>query len=144
MACELAKSAAVIFVLAAALPSALAASSDRLLAAISQVESGDRDDAVGRRGERSRYQLSERVWLHFSSLPFSRGDDPGFSRDVALAYLGWIEAQLRLHRRPATPYEMALAWNAGVAGSRRPSSRARDYAERVAALYDAESPGAAK
>jgi hypothetical protein len=112
---------------------------DKLLAAIAQVESGVHDGAVGRAGERSRYQMSESVWRKFSTEPFIRADDPAQSRAVALDYLAWIESQLRRRGTEATPYSLSLAWNAGVAGAEHPSPRAKDYAERVAALYRADA-----
>ncbi len=122
-----------------------------LLSAISAVESGNNDLAVGRANERSRFQISEYVWQQHATaaradsriaLAVWTGDfakdaaDPDKAAIVAELHVLWLAKQLEAQGRPVTAETLALAWNAGLAGSKHPPAGSRDYAARVAALYD--------
>lgn len=105
---------------------------------LAQVETAGRDGAIGRGGERGRYQLSLPVWLqHRGSQPFELAHDAAISRQVTIEHLAWLVTRLELAGAPVTVFNLALAWNAGSAAVARGRtlSRQRDYAQRVANLY---------
>ena len=108
---------------------------DRLLHAIASVESGLNDNAVGRRGERGRYQIRPATWRSFSREPFSYAHYPGPARQCALAYLRCLARTLLDHNRIPNVYDLAILWNTGTL-----LTRSSDYATRVTALYNASSP----
>ena len=105
---------------------------DRILDAIAKVETGLSPDAVGRRGERSRFQIMPATWVRFS-----QEDQPSASlaetRRVARRVLAEIEAVHRRRGQRIDAYGLALGWNAGP-WARRYSGATLDYAERVEAL----------
>jgi hypothetical protein len=55
------------------------------------------------------------------------------SDDVAIRHYEWLKTGLLRHGLDVTPYNIALAWNGGLAAAVRGSvpAAARDYAERV-------------
>jgi len=105
---------------------------DRILDAIAQVETGLSPNAVGRRGERSRFQIMPATWARFS-----HEDQPSASlaetRRVARRVLAEIEAVHRRRGQRVDTYGLALGWNAGP-WARKYSGATLDYAERVEAL----------
>ncbi|MEI6194388.1 MAG: hypothetical protein WCS42_08660 [Verrucomicrobiota bacterium] len=56
-------------------------------AALSLIESGDRDQAVGPVGEISRYQMAPAVWRQYSTLPVGAATNPFTARTVAKAIM---------------------------------------------------------
>jgi hypothetical protein len=84
------------------------------LEAISMIESGNNDDAVGQAGEVSRYQIRPRVWRQFSqSLAY---DDARVAEAVARRYLDWLSAYLNQRAgRVADDFDLYVMWNAGPA-----------------------------
>jgi hypothetical protein len=106
-----------------------------LLAAIAIIETGGDDHAIGPCGERGRYQITEAVWREETGQTAAHwrryASRPEWSRYVAARRLRRIITVLGAE---ATPYRIACRWNAGVRS--RYGSRTRDYAGRVAAVYD--------
>lgn len=110
----------------------------RLAKCIAEVETGRRDTARGKVGERSQYQISEPVWRqHFPRRSFR--ECYGISADeCALRHLTWLYDNL--------PYESnfwtAFAWNAGLARAKVQLTQfvidkpAFNYAQRVINLYN--------
>lgn len=111
---------------------ALADHYDVILDAIAKVETGLNPDAVGRRGERSRFQIMPATWIRFSQTE-QHTASLAETRRVARRVLAEIE---KVHRRRGLridAYGLALGWNAGP-WARRYSGATLDYAERVEAL----------
>ena len=108
----------------------------RLLQAIAEVESRGNPSRVGRLGERGLYQFRRETWRQHTREHFHRAHHPGVANAVARRHYQWIVRQLRAQGRPATAYEVALAWNAGVSSvlNGRAPARAHRYAERVVNL----------
>ena len=109
---------------------------DLVLRAIAQVESRGNPACVGRMGERGLYQFRRSTWRQHTREDFRRAHHPEISTLVAMRHYEWIVRSLRAHGRPGTPYEVALAWNAGLSRvlSGKIPSGSRHYAQRVANL----------
>jgi len=82
------------------------------LEAISMIESGDNDRAVGGAGEVSRYQIMPRVWKRYSAS--TEYANSGLSTRVAEQHLANLEStfQKRTGRQP-TDFDRYVLWNAG-------------------------------
>ena len=109
------------------------------LEAIHQLENPRELSRPGPFGELGAYQFRVVTWQMHTSMPFDRALDRNASDVVAVKHYDWIRHGLEAAHLPATPYNIALAWNGGlsaaVAGT---SSRAaRDYALRAANLASA-------
>lgn len=82
------------------------------LEALSLIESGDNDAAVGRAGEVSRFQIMPRVWAHYSRSRAFR--DCRVSREVATKHLAELTSWFqRRAGRPASDFDIYVLWNAG-------------------------------
>jgi len=115
--------------------SAFGFDADKFLHAIALVETNNRMDLVGASGERSRYQFMRATWEQYSRIPFERASvDVAEAERVAHAHLTWVQKTLG---DKATPYNVALVWNAGLGNFRRNKllPRHHGYAERVSNLY---------
>ena len=133
--------------LLAGAPSVSAADLQRpaFLNSIAQLETGTIDVGrpcakIGRRGERSAWQISPEVWREYCEAPFTRASSDGrLAAMVAAAHLEWLRLSLEQKGRPATPYNLALAWNAGLGAvlTGKAPPGAHDYAARAVALYEA-------
>src|SRR6266850_799407 len=82
------------------------------LEAISMIESGNNDDAVGRAGEVSRYQIRPEVWRVFSQS--SEYSNARVAASVAQQQLNWL-SKFYLERtgRAADDFDLYVMWNAG-------------------------------
>lgn len=81
-------------------------------AALSMIESGDNDRAVGRDGEVSRYQISISEWRRVTSAPLSRATNSELSLAVARKIEGARCAGFcRTHGRAPTDFEFYKLWN---------------------------------
>lgn len=103
-----------------------------LLHAIALVETGGRAHVVGQAGERGAFQMTPAVVA-------SAG---GYSERHAAKELRRIEAVMLHANIDPSPYNLALAWNAGVGAvvrGRAPES-SYDYAQRVRNTYLALLP----
>ena len=129
--------------------SAQAKSDATLLNAIGDVETGhlaDQRKAIGRHGERGKYQMKASAWADANAQLKTEGR-PTYSwlqwRDataqdmVASAYLRCLRRRLlSLGIANPTPAVIALCWNRGVTGAHDLRWRPNDYAQRVANLFD--------
>jgi len=83
------------------------------LGAISMIESGNDDFAVGGAGEVSRYQIKPRVWRAYTTLKGYH--DQALSGWVAAQYLSALENAFQKRAgRPATDFDLYVLWNAGL------------------------------
>jgi len=82
------------------------------LEAISMIETGNNDRAVGMAGEVSRYQIMPAVWRCYTS---SRAyQDIRISAQVAEIHLASLEASFRKNAgREPTDFDRYVLWNAG-------------------------------
>lgn len=104
------------------------------LAALSMIETGDNDRAVGRAGEISRYQILKREWRSVTSS--TRYTDPNVAKTVTIRLLQRrIEAFQAVYGRPPTNFEFYGLWNAPSQVLRgRISSRVAERCQRFANL----------
>ena len=82
------------------------------LEALSMIESGDNDAAIGRAGEVSRFQIMPSVWAHYSGSRAFR--DCRVAKEVAARHL--TEVTTWFHKRagrPADDFDVYVLWNAG-------------------------------
>lgn len=88
------------------------------LDAISMIESGNNDSAVGRAGEVSRYQIRPAVWQQFTRS--TAYEDSVIASYVAQRYLDWLAkyCKQRTGRDPDN-FDLYVMWNAGAAYYRR-------------------------
>ena len=115
-----------------------------MLECLAQLETGTTDlrrpcAKIGRRGERSAWQISPQVWAVYCSAPFAlASSDAQLASVVATAHLQWLRKGLERDDKPATPYNLALAWNAGLGAvlTGKAPPGAHDYAARAEALYE--------
>ena len=107
-----------------------------VLRAIAEVETRGNPRRVGRLGERGMYQFRRETWRQHTAEDFRRAHHPEISTTVARRHYDWILRELRNRGHEGTPYEVALAWNAGLSRvlTGKVPSRSRLYAERVANL----------
>lgn len=108
-------------------PGAMGSMDDaRFLNAISQVE-GATATCVGRYGERGHWQMKPEVVREVG----------GYREEHARRWLSVLKERLSRAGADPTPYNLALAWNAGVTGTVRGKApvRAYDYANRVTNIY---------
>lgn len=112
------------------------------LEALSQVESGDNDHAVGAHGEISRYQMLPSTWAIYSdSKAYSNA---GVSMGVAINHMNWLlTTYIKCTGRVPTNRELAVMWNMGFTGYKRtgwdiskcPES-VQDYSQRITNLME--------
>lgn len=110
----------------------------RLAKCIAEVETGQNDDAVGKAGERSKYQISRIVWeQHFPGRAFI--ECYGINADeCAIKHLSWLKQNLPRNNH----FWVVYAWNAGLTNTRIAMSKAITYppsyefAEHVENLYN--------
>ena len=111
-----------IILFLAMLPTAATAGLSQL-EAISMIESGNNDAAVGRAGEVSRYQIRPHVWRQFSA-PAERHatayGDAAIAGAVAQRYLDWLAKYYKEGTgQSANDFDLYVMWNAGAAYYRR-------------------------
>jgi len=116
--------------------SARAAGRTEVLEAIHRVENPNDSLRPGRHGELGAYQFRAETWRMHTTVPFGKAIDRGASEAVAIRHYEWLERGLARNGLPATTYNIALAWNGGLAAAvrGRAPAAARDYAERVSNL----------
>lgn len=101
------------------------------LFALSAVESGHNDDAIGKNGERSRYQIGEAVWKEHNKFADYEECYGLYGEVVATIHI----AKIRRVLKTEDPLIIASAWNQGIAGHRKRGPN--DHAKRVSRLYHA-------
>ena len=131
---------------------AQAKSDAAFLAAIGDVETGhlaDQRKAVGRHGERGKYQMKASAWAD-ANLQLQAEGRPTYSwyqwRDataqdmVACAYLRCLRRRLQsLGIANPSPAVLALCWNRGITGALDRGWRPNGYAERVVNVFDSQN-----
>ena len=107
----------------------------KLLDSIRQVEDWDGKD--GKAGERGPYQFTRAAWEETTRLPFVMARHETTARAVAAVRVRKIMRQLAQHGWDVEPYEIGLAWNAGLTAlwTRRVPQRCYEYAKHVENLY---------
>ena len=82
------------------------------LEALSMIESGDDDSAIGRFGEVSRFQIRPEVWRQYSqSSAFANCE---VASVVAQKHIDYLERLFRSRAgREATDFDFYVVWNAG-------------------------------
>ena len=117
-------------------PGAQASARWATLEAIHQLENPHDTPTPGPCGELGPYQFREKTWRMHTNAPFARAIDRRASDDVAIKHYDWLKRGLEGAGFPATPYNIALAWNGGLGAAvrGRAPAVARDYAERAANL----------
>jgi hypothetical protein len=88
------------------------------LEALSLIESGGNDRAIGGAGEVSRYQILPKVWRFYSQSSNYRSQ--WLSTEVARRHMETIhQAYVRLNGHPADDFDLYVMWNAGIDYYRR-------------------------
>ena len=101
--------------------------------ALSQIESGDNDRAVGRAGEISRYQIKPRVWERYAP-PKADWEKPQDSLGVVKnAMQARCRGFERVFHRAPNDFEFYVLWNA-PAQIRHPTKSVSDRAKRFCNL----------
>ena len=108
-----------------------------LMAAIAIVESNTNDNAVGAAGERSRYQITPRVWNAYA-VRGERPECPSHASRVGVAFINAeIIPALRRQNIPITAKTVAACWNFGPKAARRDwPERVKRYADNVQRQYN--------
>lgn len=90
----------------------------------------------GPRGELGAYQFRAATWHAYTTEPFTRALDRGWSDWVAERHFDWLKQRLQAAHVPVTTYTIALAWNGGIGATLngRAPRAARDYAQRASNL----------
>jgi hypothetical protein len=111
--------------------------------ALSQIESGDNDKAVGRKGEISRYQILPDVWAAFAPET-ANWQNPKDALSVAKQTMKkrCVDFEQTFHRTP-TDFEFYVLWNA-PAQIERPGNTVAERAKRFCNLLSKNEDLAAK
>lgn len=135
--------AALFAILFLALSSGHASVRWATLEAIHQLENPRNVKRPGPCGELGAYQFRASTWRMHTTTPFERALDRRISDLVATRHYEWLKRGLEQARLPASPYNIALAWNGGLkaAIAGRSPLAAREYAGRAANLADALGGG---
>lgn len=106
------------------------------LQAIHMIENPTNSTRIGSRGELGPYQFRPSTWKMHTKKPFSLAANRQEADRVAVKHYDWIKQGLERSGVEATPYRIALAWNAGLDATIRDSVPASShrYAERVEAV----------
>lgn len=123
-----------------AVPSGVGATPERerdiILQAIHSLENPRNLTRPGRHGELGAYQFRASTWKMHTKTPFYLAVNRMESDIVAVRHFEWLKRGLERARMPATPYNIALAWNSGLTAAVRGTAPriAHDYAQRAANL----------
>src|SRR5580692_10357779 len=108
------------------------------LEAIHWVENPHNSTRLGAHGELGPYQFRQSTWRMYSRRPFYEAINRQYSDEVAVKHYEGLKEGLAHAGLNATPYNIAMAWNAGldaVIGHHVPSA-SRAYAEQVNNLVE--------
>jgi len=125
----------ILLLVALAIGGGAAFASERweTLQAINWVENPRNSTRVGPRGELGPYQFRPSTWRMHTKKPFALAVERQAADDVAVRHYEWLKRGLEGNGIEATPYNIALAWNAGldrVVNGRAPAA-AYEYASQV-------------
>ena len=128
--------ASIVLATVAAANSARASSRSATLEAIHSLENPRNLTRPGPRGELGAYQFRVTTWRMHTDVPFTYALDRETSDAIAVKHYEWLKRGLEAAHMPATPYNIALAWNGGLAAATAGTSPrvAHCYAERAANL----------
>ena len=99
-------------------------------AALSMLETGDNDRAIGRGGEVSRFQIQRNLW------PGGDPQDPQVALAVAQQIMQpRLDGFQKTHKRDATDFEFYVLWNAPWQAE-NPSLAVTERARRFANLVE--------
>lgn len=106
------------------------------LQAIHVVENPRNSKRPGKFGELGPYQFRPATWRMHTKLPFARALDREAADEVAVRHYEWLRRGLIRNGLEASPYNIGLAWNAGLSAvvRQRAPANAHNYAERVSNL----------
>lgn len=104
-------------------------------AALSMIESGDNDYAVGKSGEVSRYQIRTNVWRIETCISVRYATNHLIAKSVAVALMN--DRQQELNEGSFTDFQFALIWHC-PSRWRRPTLSDIDYAQRFYNLVHKE------
>jgi hypothetical protein len=104
--------------------------------ALSQIESGNNDYAIGKNDERGRYQICPKVWRKHSRYPISKATDPNYSFSVLQRiWIPRIKAFEKQQNREATIREYYILWHR-PAEVLKPSRKVLERAKRFENLVN--------
>ncbi len=108
------------------------------LQAIHLIENPTNSARPGAHGELGAYQFRRSTWQMHTSKPFRYALIRKHADEVAVEHYEWLCVQLRRKGIAPTPYNIAMAWNAGIGAvtSGRIPRVSRSYAKRVVAIVD--------
>ncbi len=122
------------------LAAAASAAPDRweTLQAIHWVENPTESTRPGPYGELGAYQFRRATWQMHTTEPFHLANHRATADKVAVKHYEWLRTGLLRNGIAATPYNIALAWNAGLTAvvKGRVPSASRNYASRVTNLVE--------
>lgn len=109
-----------------------------VLHAIHLVENPTNSTHPGRHGELGPYQFRSTTWRTYTSKSFQLANNRTEADAVAELHYKWIKDGLEKAGFEATPYRIALVWNAGLTATvkGRLTSGTRSYARRVENLVN--------
>lgn len=108
--------------------------SERLLAAIAMVETGNDNSKLGKWGERSAWQFGKPTWRQYTTEPFHRAStDRLLSKRIADRHYQYLSTWLQRRKIAVTVRTLAAAWRYGEKWALLLQDS--DYAERVENLY---------
>jgi len=91
-----------------------------LLQALSDIESGSDDRAIGADGERSRFQIMEQTWISYDKFQhdFSKyASDPDVASKIAIKHLEFLTEHFQEETSIGpTPADLYIMWNIGFRG----------------------------
>ncbi|MGA3006521.1 MAG: hypothetical protein ABSE59_01390 [Opitutaceae bacterium] len=108
------------------------------LEAIHWVENPHNSTRLGPHGELGPYQFRQSTWRMYSRRPFYEAINREYSDEVAVKHYEWLKQGLENAGIEITPYNIAMAWNAGldaVIGKHVPMT-SHAYAEQVTNLVE--------
>lgn len=106
------------------------------LQAINMIENPTNSHRPGRHGELGPYQFRRTTWRMHTTRSFQLANSREHADEIAIAHYDWIREGLERNGVPASTYNIAMAWNAGldaVIDGRAPRA-SRSYAQRVTNL----------
>lgn len=116
------------------------------LRSISAIETGHNDNAIGLKGERSRYQLSHAVWRQHYRGKTDNRRNPKQATQLAIIHITWLQDQyLKSKDRKPSAAQLYAMWQLGFEGFKRRqmlisscSNRVQERCERFANIYTHE------
>jgi hypothetical protein len=108
------------------------------LRAINWVENPNNHTQVGRFGELGPYQFRPTTWRMHTDKPFRLATQREAADEVAVKHYEWIKRSFERAGIAPNPFNIAMAWNAGVEAviSGRVPTVSYEYAQRVTNLVE--------